>query len=111
MEKDQVIDQVRPASTTSSDGDVEKRPLPKDPKWRPGFINQFPWLGFTSLVMILVCSAASVIILYLCDGTAKKKWPKDLAPNVLLGATNFVENVCFAIAIGTFIFTQVGAVC
>jgi hypothetical protein len=51
-------------------------------------------------VMVLVCSAASVVVLVTSNHQSVTKWPKDVAPNVLISIMNNVENICFIIAIG-----------
>lgn len=102
MEKEQALENVRQSSASSSDGS-ERSQVPKDPKWEPGFGNRFPWIGFGALVMVLVCAAASVIVLVTSNHQSVTKWPKDVAPNVLLNIFNNVENICFVVAIGKFI--------
>lgn len=102
MEKDPVVEDVRQASS-SSDGDGERLQVSKDPKWEPGFGKRFPWIGFGALVMVLVCAAASVVVLVTSNHQSVTKWPKDVAPNVLLTIMNNVENICFVIAIGKVI--------
>lgn len=99
MEKDIAVDKARPAST-SSDENIARAQDANDPKWQPGLLNRFPWIGFGALVMILVCSAASVIVLATSDHVSVSHWPQKIAPNVLLNIMNNVANICFTIAIG-----------
>ena len=106
MEKDLAVENVRQSSASSSDGG-ERSQVPNDPKWQPGFGRRFPWIGFGALVMVLVCSAASVVVLVTSNHQSVTKWPKDVAPNVLLNIMNNVENICFVIAIGNTILKLV----
>ncbi|KAJ9627625.1 hypothetical protein H2203_002837 [Taxawa tesnikishii (nom. ined.)] len=77
-EKKTATEQVRPVSDTSSDADPER--AFSDPRWSPGLIQRFPWLGFGSL--------------------AFTQWPTALAPNVILSGLNSAANIAFSIAIG-----------
>ncbi|KAI4678099.1 uncharacterized protein J4E88_006618 [Alternaria novae-zelandiae] len=43
--------------------------------WRPGFKNQFPWIGFAGLVVIFVATATAVIILVSSHKKRVKDWP------------------------------------
>lgn len=103
MEKKQPIENVR-AVSSSEDGDIEQQDGSKqsinDPNWNPGFWTRFPWIGFAALITILVCAAASVIVLEVSNGQSVNEWPGWIPPNVLLNIMNSVANICFAIAIG-----------
>lgn len=50
--------------------------------------------------MVLVCSAASVIVLVTSNHVSVSHWPQKIAPNVLLNIMSNVENICFTIVIG-----------
>lgn len=99
MEKDITVEKARPVSTQSDDNTTRAQ-HPADPKWQPGLLNRFPWIGFGALVMVLVCSAASVIVLVTSNHVSVSHWPQKIAPNVLLNIMSNVENICFTIAIG-----------
>ena len=43
--------------------------------WRPGFKNQFPWIGFAGLVVIFVATAMAVVILVSSHKKRIKDWP------------------------------------
>ncbi len=99
MEKEIAIEKARPASTTSSDDNGVTPQEPKDPKWEPGFVKRFPWVGLGALLMVLVCAAASVIVLVTSNHVSQTKWPARGAPNVLISVLNNLENICFLVAI------------
>ena len=99
MDKEIAIENARPTSTTSSDENGVTPQEPKDPKWEPGFIKRFPWIGLGSLVMILVCAFGSVIILVTSDHVSQTKWPEWYAPNILINVMNQLENICFLVAV------------
>ena len=88
---------VRPLSHPGSDEETGNE---ADPSWAPGFWNRFPWLGFGALIIILLCSGASVLILLLSNNRSETRWVKRLPPNVLLNQMNNVANIAFGIAIG-----------
>lgn len=93
-----VVETIRPVESAFSD--EEHGGQMEDAKWRPGFFNQFPTLGFTALVIALLCAAGSVITLMLSNGKSQTHWPEKLAPNVILSGLNSVANICYGIAIG-----------
>lgn len=43
--------------------------------WRPGFKNQFPWIGFAGLMVIVVATATAVVILVSSHKKRVKDWP------------------------------------
>ena len=43
--------------------------------WRPGFKNQFPWIGFAGLMVIFVATATAVVILVSSHKKRVKDWP------------------------------------
>lgn len=79
------------------DGETQYSP---DPKWRPGFIARFPWIGFIALLTVLSCAISSVIILEHANLKSQTQWPEQIAPNVLLSIMNSLANISFSIAIG-----------
>ena len=91
---------------TPSEDDVEKGSDSTSLEhWQPGFFAQFPWLGIGSLVGVLLCLAASVVVLVVSNHKTQTSivghhaWPKAVAPNVLVSIFNSVANICFGIAI------------
>lgn len=80
-----------------------------DPNWRPGFLNRFPYLGFGSLVVILICAVGAVLNLTLSNGVSQSKWPAAIAPNVIISILNSVANLAFGIAISTSLFSMVSS--
>lgn len=102
MEKEIVVENVR-SSLSSEDDDGEQKPSIRprnDPNWRPGFVARFPWVGFVALVTVMICCAASAIVLYMSNGVSQTDWPRSIAPNVLLNIMNNIANICFTVAIG-----------
>ncbi|KAH7066226.1 hypothetical protein BKA63DRAFT_523986 [Paraphoma chrysanthemicola] len=80
------------------DYDVEAREVADDDgiDWKPGMRNQFPWIGFSGLVTIIVATAMAVAILGLSDGRRVDDWPfkkYTVQPNVLLNIANQVQNL------------------
>ena len=69
-----------------------------DPNWRPGFLRQFPWVGFCSLTMVILCGVGCLLTLILANDVAKIYWGR-VAPNVIVNILNSVANICFATAI------------
>lgn len=94
-----IFETVRPVS--SCEGLRCDQQQINDPGWNPGFRARFPWIGFGALFTVLMCAAASCIILYSADGRSQTHWPEQIAPNVLLNIMNNIANICFGIAIGT----------
>lgn len=102
--KEITVEKVREASPPSSEDTEKAKPVPEtDPHWIPGFWVRFPWLGLGSLIVVLICGIGSVLTLILSDGKSQTKWPKRIAPNVILSVMNNVANICFGVAIGRFI--------
>ena len=99
MGKVEVTETVRPISQPSTDSENAEGQV-QDPKWAPGFIARFPWIGFGALVMVLLCVVGSIVTLVTSNGKSQTYWKKQLAPNVLLSIMNNVANICFSIAIG-----------
>ncbi|KAI5362810.1 hypothetical protein Slin15195_G101910 [Septoria linicola] len=70
-----------------------------DPDWKPGYMNRFPWLGFGSLVVVLLCAIACVLTLVFAQGKSESEWPEQIAPNVIITVLNSCANLAFGIAI------------
>lgn len=71
----------------------------QDSHWKPGFTNRFPYLGFGSLVVVLICAVGAVLNLSLSNGVSQSRWPAAIAPNVIISILNSVANLAFGIAI------------
>ena len=64
--------------------------------WNPGFVHQFPWIGFAGFCTIIVATALAVAILAQSNGKRVKDWPITrlaIQPNVLLNIANQVQNL------------------
>jgi hypothetical protein len=96
-EKKAASQSIRPVSSPNSNEDIESY---ADPSWAPGFWVRFPWLGFGALVVVLICSGASVLTLMLSKGKSESQWVKQLPPNVILSQMNNISSLGFALAIG-----------
>jgi len=94
--KDYVVETIQPVDADNETGAGQL----DDPKWQPGFFNQFPILGFSSLVIALMCAAGSIVTLMVSNGKSQTHWPERFAPNVILSGLNSVANICYGIAIG-----------
>ena len=69
--------------------------------WQPGFWRHFPWLGFFSIIVIILCTLGSVIVLVLSDDVSDRHWqPRKLPPSVWLSGFNNISNIFFGVAIG-----------
>lgn len=73
--------------------------VPRDEEWEPGFWNQFPWLGFCSIVATTLISVVEIIVLVLSNGKAVSQWDNKVAPNVILSVLNSGASVCIAVAV------------
>lgn len=71
----------------------------RDSHWKPGIWNRFPYLGFGSLVVVLLCAVGAVLNLSLSNGVSQSRWPAAIAPNVIISILNSVANIAFGIAI------------
>ena len=69
-------------------GDPEKSPV----RW-------FPWVGIISLVTILVCAAASAILVTVSNDKAVETWA--IPPAVWLAVVSAASNVAFSSALAT----------
>lgn len=79
----------------------------QDSHWKPGFANRFPYLGFGSLVVVLICAVGAVLNLSLSNGVSQSRWPAAIAPNVIISILNSVANLAFGIAISKCSFRLV----
>lgn len=64
--------------------------------WRPGFRQQFPWIGFAGLIIIIVATSMGVAVLGLSDNKRVKDWPFTkfpIQPNVLINIANQFQNL------------------
>jgi hypothetical protein len=75
--------------------------------WTPGFWTNFPRAGSLSIIGILLCITASVLVLAFSDDTPEQHWnPRQVTPSVWLSGFNNIANICFGVAIG-----KVGLLC
>ncbi|KAJ4346141.1 hypothetical protein N0V95_005694, partial [Ascochyta clinopodiicola] len=64
--------------------------------WRPGFRQQFPWIGFTGLIIILFATSMGVAVLGQSNNKRVKDWPFTrfpIQPNVLINIANQFQNL------------------
>lgn len=71
--------------------------------WKPGWRNQFPWIGLAGFIIIVISTAMAVAILGLShekrvDDWPSKSWP--IQPNVLLNIANQMQNLGLLTMIG-----------
>lgn len=71
----------------------------KHQEWRPGFWAQFPWSGIGSLVGVVVCSVAAVLVIAESNGKAKSEWKLHAAPNVLVSIFTSVSSILVTMAV------------
>ena len=93
----QATETIRPIDSEDEErGHIQ----PADPTWQPGIIARFPVLGFGALFVVLLCAVADVLVLVFSNNVSQTKWPKQIAPNVVLSGLNSLSSICFSIAIG-----------
>ncbi|KAJ4988905.1 hypothetical protein SVAN01_05529 [Stagonosporopsis vannaccii] len=64
--------------------------------WKPGFRQQFPWIGFSGFIIILISTAAAVAVLGASNKERVKDWPFTrfpVQPNVLINIANQFQNL------------------
>ncbi|USW46959.1 hypothetical protein Slin15195_G002780 [Septoria linicola] len=76
----------------------EQGGLSNDVNWRPGYLSQFPWLGFCALTLVILCGVGCLVTLLVADNTAEVYWGR-VGPNVIVTILNSFANICFATAI------------
>jgi len=74
-------------------------PVTSSEKWKPGFRNQFPWLGAGCLLTAILISIVAIVVLVTSNKKAQSQWPQRIAPNVILSILNSAASVCIAIAV------------
>ncbi|UPX14085.1 uncharacterized protein EKO05_0004576 [Ascochyta rabiei] len=100
-EKTSVNDTAASSSDSYNKGpDVETAEVGDDLEdgidWRPGFRQQFPWIGFTGLVIILFATSMGVAVLGQSNSKRVKDWPFTrfpIQPNVLINIANQFQNL------------------
>ena len=99
----------RDSGGSSASQKQDKSYAPEDPErddgidWNPGFKHQFPWLGLSGLLTIIVATATAIAILATSNGQLVKDWPMasfPTQPNVLLNVANQVQNLGLLTLIG-----------
>lgn len=64
--------------------------------WKPGFRQQFPWVGFAGLIIILFATSMGVAVLGLSNKKRVNDWPFTrfpIQPNVLINIANQFQNL------------------
>ncbi|KAL1611776.1 hypothetical protein SLS59_000495 [Nothophoma quercina] len=98
---------INDASTSSSDSykkapNVETAEVSDDDNsedgidWKPGFRQQFPWIGFAGFIIILLATSMAVLVLGLSHQERVKDWPLTsfpIQPNVLINIANQFQNL------------------
>ena len=100
MESKEAVHDIEAISATSNAEEPQQLRKLHDPEWQTGFWLRFPWIGFSSLLTVLVCCAGSIVILVTSDGASQTKWGGRLTPNILLAAMNGIANICLSVAVG-----------
>jgi hypothetical protein len=72
-------------------------PEPEDGiDWRPGFRQQFPWIGISGLLIMLLATSMGITILCTSHQKRVKDWPFTrfpIQPNVLINIANQFQNL------------------
>ncbi|KAJ4309962.1 hypothetical protein N0V94_008671, partial [Neodidymelliopsis sp. IMI 364377] len=72
-------------------------PEPEDGiDWRPGFRQQFPWIGMSGLFIMLLATSMGITILCTSHQKRVKDWPFTrfpIQPNVLINIANQFQNL------------------
>lgn len=97
---------VNDTSTSSSDSykkapNVETAEVNDDSSddgidWKPGFRQQFPWIGFLGFVIIIIATSMAVAVLGASNNERVKDWPFarfPIQPNVLINIANQFQNL------------------
>ncbi|KAL1593312.1 hypothetical protein SLS60_010920 [Paraconiothyrium brasiliense] len=74
----------------------EKEDLDHGIDWQPGWRNQWPWVGFSGFMTIIIATAMAVAILGISNHKRVKDWPFEkypVQPNVLLNIANQIQNL------------------
>jgi hypothetical protein len=95
-----------PTSSSSSDSykkapNVETAEISDDSSddgidWKPGFRQQFPWIGFSGFVIMIVATSMAVAVLGASNKERVKDWPFTrfpIQPNVLINIANQFQNL------------------
>lgn len=64
--------------------------------WKPGFRQQFPWIGFSGFIIIIVATSMAVAVLGASNNERVKDWPYTrfpVQPNVLINIANQFQNL------------------
>ncbi|KAF3000674.1 hypothetical protein E8E13_001157 [Curvularia kusanoi] len=100
-EKDSVHDNPSSASYKKAPG-VETAEIGDDDDsengidWKPGFRQQFPWIGFSGFIVMLIATSAAVAVLGTSNKERVKDWPFTrfpIQPNVLINIANQFQNL------------------
>lgn len=64
--------------------------------WKPGFRQQFPWIGFSGFVIMIIATSMAVAVLGASNKERVKDWPFTrfpIQPNVLINIANQFQNL------------------
>jgi hypothetical protein len=86
------------SASQKRDADVGVEEIASDDgiDWRPGFRHQFPWIGLSGLVIVLIATSMAVAILVSSNHERIKEWPHrgyTVQPNVLINIANQFQNL------------------
>ncbi|KAF2127030.1 hypothetical protein P153DRAFT_388351 [Dothidotthia symphoricarpi CBS 119687] len=71
--------------------------------WKPGWRDQFPWIGLAGFITVIVATAMAVTILGVSHKKRVRDWPTTkfpIQPNVLLNIANQMQNLGLLTMIG-----------
>lgn len=88
------------SATYSQCTDIDKkdRIRAQTAAWRPGFWKRLPTLGVTSLIGVLLCTAAAVAVLVYSNGQEVENWGTS-SPSVVIAILSVVANSLLAVAL------------
>lgn len=67
--------EMRKDTTAVNEKEVEVDAEAQSTHWKPGYKDQFPWLGFASLFFILICIVFEIIVVWSSDTKTTEEWP------------------------------------
>lgn len=67
--------------------------------WRTGYLQNIPWLGVGSLMLVLSSTIASAILLVVSNGDAVSSWR--VAPSVVLAILSAISTACLSFSLAS----------